>query len=90
MRESQLPPGRIHDIVEVELTVGQALSLARLVRAAERRKMREVDPDFDPGDNGRDSNIEAIRRYAELQRVLLDAVGLESLDEGRPGRRTDG
>lgn len=84
---SQLPPGRIHEIVDVELTVGQTLSLARLVRAQlKRTERRHAKSTFVPEEGKRDAELHAIDSYRKLLDELLNAAGLDDLDEGRPNR----
>jgi hypothetical protein len=80
-----------NDDVALTLKAGEILHLARLVRHHSRRVERRMnkEPDFTPEYGHRNANVVGLERDERLLRKLLDSVGIDELDAGRPSRRNE-
>lgn len=64
------------DYTYVRLTVADAETVARLVRRAEKRAEKEIDPTFVPLDGRRDMNVERVKQYRKLKARFCLAAGM--------------
>lgn len=82
MEHAKIPQGRIDTTqrVQLDLSLGQVLSIMRLVRSAAMQKERRIaKSNFVPEPGKRDTAKYALEKLDNLLDDLFDATGIEEL-----------